>query len=517
MIRSALVRALTFPLALTVSCCSEISYDPSYRGDSPSSQGSEYRTAFHYTESEEATYTLDDLSEDMPLAKLLDIALYNNPSTRASWYAARAAAFGYHASLSSYYPLLLYSGDLTAQKTNGGATINGGGAVISSDSTDTVTGAGSSVASVSATNSTTLFDNITASYLLFDFGGRDSQAQAALYLLDQANWQHNLVMQQVMLSVITTYTNYIGNKALVAANEEDLKDALVALDAATKMRAAGLSTLTDVLSAQSTVEQTRLNLEQARGAEKTAFAELLIILGLPPEARICAVGLPEKLPVVEISGNICALIALAKQRRPDIGAAIAAVKEQEALLGVAYSAGLPTLTLNASSTNLRFLKPNRPTIRDQSISVGWSYPIFQGYYFVNTQKQIMAQIQEALADLDITVNQVSTGVVVNYYAFQTAEAGMPAAEALLEFSERAYRGMLSQYKVGTSSIIDVLNALTTLSNARAQKVINKVQWAASLANLSFAVGVLEETSGGWQDEPPQRLYNLRYTNKKSSK
>ena len=38
-------------------------------------------------------------------------------------------------------------------------------------------------------------------------------------------------MQQVMLSVLNAYTSYIGNKGLVEAYEQDLKDAQVALDA----------------------------------------------------------------------------------------------------------------------------------------------------------------------------------------------------------------------------------------------------------------------------------------------
>ena len=78
-------------------------------------------------------------------------------------------------------------------------------------------------------------------------------------------------MQQVMLSVLNAYTAYLGNKGLVTAYEQDLKDAQVALDAAKVMRTAGLATLNDVLLAQSTLEQTRTNLLQAQGAEKTAF------------------------------------------------------------------------------------------------------------------------------------------------------------------------------------------------------------------------------------------------------
>ena len=100
-------------------------------------------------------------------------------------------------------------------------------------------------------------------------------------------------MQQVMLSVLTAYTSYIGNKGLVEAYEQDLKDAQVALNATQVMKAAGLATLTDVLLAQSTLEQTRTNLYQAQGSEKTSLGEVLIAVGLPPDSKITVEDLPK--------------------------------------------------------------------------------------------------------------------------------------------------------------------------------------------------------------------------------
>lgn len=491
-------------ILLSATSCSELAYDPSVNDNAPASPAAEYRSSFKIRDTTAPTFDAGDLSKEMTLSKLLDIALYNNPSTRASWQAARAAAFNYRSALSNYYPAIDYSGNLTVQNTNGSAGF--------SDGTDDVLSAPTSLIASNSSNTpptlTTLFDAVTATYLLFDFGGRDAQAELALFTLEQANWQHNLTMQQIMLAVINAYTTYLGNKALVKAYEQTLKDAEVALEASKKMRQAGLSTLTDVLSAQTAVEQMRLNLEQSRGAEKTAFADLLILLGLPAETSLCIVDLPEKLPVVEITGTICSLLELAKESRPDIGAAIAVVKQQEAQLGIAYSAGLPTITLSGSASKLRYLKPQRKSIVDQNISIEWNYPIFQGYYYVNQQKIAQAEIERSLALLDATISQVETGVVTNYYAFITAEAGIPASAAALEYSQRAYRGFVAQYKVGASSIIDVLNSLTILSNARSQYVLTRVQWAASLANLAFSVGVLKDVELSWQEEPSKKLFQI---------
>ncbi len=502
---------LLLPFSLcTLICSCGLCYDPSITGDAPSSPGTEPHHWFSYLDPAEVPYSEEDLSKTMSLSKLLEIALYNNPSTRASWHAARSAAFGFRASLSEYYPSLALTGSLQTQISNGATSISGAGGAIF--------GGGGSSSSTSGTTTTTsptvtvntVFNELILYYLLLDFGGRDAQAMLAYQVLVQADWQHNLVMQEVILSVLTAYTTYIGNKALVIASEQNLKDAEVALRATVVQRNAGLATLTDILSAQSTYEQMRLNLEQAKGGEKTYLAELLIALGLPACTCLNVEDLPDKLPVIEIDSDVCKLIELAKEKKPDIGAAIAIVKQLQAEKTISFSAGMPIVSLNGNASRVNFLKPHRPSIFNDSVSLQWDSPIFSGFFYVNQQKQYQAQIDEALANLDVTVAQVVSGVVTNYYAFITAQASLPSSVALLESSQRAYSGLLSQYRVGTSSIVDVLSFLTILSNARAQLISVKTQWAAALANLAFSVGVLEENSGTWMDGPPKNLYQLQY-------
>lgn len=516
----------------------ELTYDPSFKSDAPSSPAAEYRAVFRNEQTYASPYTLEDLSKELALPTLLDIALYNNPSTRASWSAARAAAFGYHVALSLYYPAITYSADVTHEVVKGGnansnvataaavatTTLATTGTPLASSTGsskigNTVATAGAAAAGAvrnnsnatgSATSSSshvsTLFNQVSGSYLLLDFGGREGQVKTALALLEQANWQHNVTLQQVMLSVINGYTGYLTNKSLAKAAKQNLEDAEVAFKASEMMRKAGLATLTDVLSAQSTVEQMRLNLAQAIGAEKTAFAQFLVTLNLPADTEISVVELPEKLPFIEIEGNISSLIELAKERHPDIGAALAAVKEQQGLLAIAYSSGMPTITLNSSASRLKVLNQSTSAVTDNSISLNLNYPLFQGFFYVNRQRQIEEQIREALATVDVTTSQIISSVVASYYAFTTAEATLPSSRASLEYSARAYKGMLAQYKVGTSSILDVLNSLTTLSNARYQDILARFQWAYSLTNLAFSVGVLEDNSGGWIDDPPSKLY-----------
>ena len=475
-------------------------YDPVKRDDVPGSPGTTWeREPIVVKKTIENPFSEVDLSKEMPLSLLLDMALYNNPLTRVSWNAARASAYAWRASLSPYYPSVNYIGSLNAQTNKGSTYATSGQGIVS---------AGTPASASAQTNSTNLSNELGLTYLLLDFGGRKAAADFGREVLKASNWQHNFTMQQVMLSVLNAYTSYIGNIALVAAFQQDLKDAETALNAAQVMRRAGLATLTDVLLAQSNVEQIKTSLAQAKGAEKTSLGDLLINVGLPPDANISIENLPQKLPVVEIAGDISSLLELAKEKRPDLGVAIALIKQQEAQLALSYSNSMPNLTANATWEQIRFISPKKPSGYNETAFLELNIPIFEGYFYMNQQRQLRAQVEEALANLDAQVATVSTEVVTNYYAFTSAEAALPSSEAAVAYSERAYRGYVVQYKTGTSSILDVLNALTSLSNARSQLIVIRTQWAASLANLAFSVGVLEDSSGHWREAPPKSLTEI---------
>ncbi len=469
-------------LAFLTSC--ELSYEPTRDQAVPCNQATPWTNRGNgVKKAEPYCFSLSELSQEIPISKILDIALFNNPRTQVSWQAARAAAYGFRASLSPYYPTVTFNETLEVENNTIGAA---NGVNI------TTTTSGASAATLGPTVAT-LTSELIFSYLLFDFGGREAQVEFAGNILFAANWQHNLDIQQVILTVLTAYTSYLNYQGLVEANRQDLKDAEKAVDAAEKMFAAGLVTKTDVLQAKATRSQRQLAVIQSENAESTALGQLAVAMGLPPDTKLSVVNLPQQLPLADISGDIAELFEVAKKHRPDLGIAVAAIREQEAQLKIAISASLPQLSAFGSLNHTHFIHRPRLDGHDNILGLQLNAPIFQGFYFVNQQKQIRAQIAQAAAALDLQVTQVALDILSSYYALKTAVEQIPTTIDFLDFSERAYLGVSAQYKVGTSTIIDVLNALTVLSNARAAIVTARTSWAASRANLAFAVGILNDT------------------------
>src|SRR6184192_4152466 len=152
----------------------------------------------------------------LKLTDVIDIALRNNTATSAAWADARAAAATYGAAKGQYYPTLSVTGALT--------TIH-----------RTVASAGQQAVKQQFYGPT-----LTASWLLFDFGGRSGSIGAARNALLAADWTHNATLQSVVLAVEQAYLLYLGTKGLLDAQQTTLAEAQTNLDAAEQRHRVGL-------------------------------------------------------------------------------------------------------------------------------------------------------------------------------------------------------------------------------------------------------------------------------------
>src|SRR5207244_9615724 len=144
----------------------------------------------------------------LKLTDVIDIALRNNTATSAAWADARSAAATYGAAKGQYYPSI---------------AVNGTGTVIHR----TVASAGQQ-----AVDQKFYGPSVTASWLLFDFGGRSGSIGVAREALLAADWTHHATLQTVVLGVQQPYFLHLGTKRLLDAQQTTLAEAQTNLDAA---------------------------------------------------------------------------------------------------------------------------------------------------------------------------------------------------------------------------------------------------------------------------------------------
>jgi outer membrane protein len=410
----------------------------------------------------------------LTLPQVLDMALRNNPSTRAAWFRARAAAAQLGSKRAEYFPEIDLRGNLTRQKV---AAIGGQSTFIQ----------------------TTWGPSAALSWLLLDFGGRAADVDEARDALFAANWRHESAVQNLVLLVEDAYYGYLDAKGQLAAARASLAQARKNLDAAQSRHDAGVATIADVLQARTAFSQAQLALDVIEGRIQTIRGGLATALGLPAsyaELPIEVGDLPESIDVEAAGRAVDDLIARAESERPDLAATRADVSRAWAHMRSVRSEGLPTFGAAASAGRTFYWRPAGSPTTTYSGTLQLQVPIFPGGQKSYDTLQAREEAEAAQADFESLRQQVILQVWTSYFDLKTAAQRIGTTRTLLESAGQSEQVALGRYKEGVGSILDLLTAESALASARAQGVQARADWFQALARLAHDTGSLPESEEG---------------------
>lgn len=421
----------------------------------------------------------DPCADAMPagalnLLEVVNLALCNNPQTRAVWAGALVQAAQIGVSKASYLP---------------GATLSASGSRSSPGTGQRSYG-------------------LTLSYLLYDFGTRAANLENARQLLDAATATQDSTVQAVFLQAVQSFYQAQASQAALVAALESERAAKESFAAAEARYAAGSATPADKLQAQTAYSQATLNRITADGNLKNTSGSLANILGLDAHRNIALVAANTRIIPASFDGDVAALIDEARARRPDLQAAAAQVKAAEASADAARASGKPSISLTASTNQT---SSAGITSHGSSVGVNLSVPLFSGFASTYRIRAAEAQVETQTAQLERLRLQVALDVWTAYQTLTTATQSLRTTADLLNSAEQSERVALGRYKAGVGSILDVLNAQSALASARQQRIQSTFNWNINRAALAQAMGnldtgLLQELSGGTQqpDTNPQR-------------
>lgn len=408
---------------------------------------------------------------------VVNLALCNNPQTRAVWASLRAQAAQVGVNEANYLPSLALS---AADNHN----LSG---------------------STSGTHQRSV--GLTLSYLLYDFGSRAANLKNARQLLAAASATQDSTVQSVFIAAIQAYYQTQATQATLDAASESERVAKESLAAAEARYRIGNATPADKLQAQTAYSQATLNRITAYGSLKNAQGVLANIVGRDANFLVTL----EPVNTIAIPNNwesdINALIASARQHRPDLQAAAAQVKAAAASVDEARAADRPTISLSATANQLNSTSLNS---HGSSIGINLSVPIFSGYAPTYRVRAAEAQVEVRNSQFEQLRLQVALDVWTAYQNLTTATQSLRTTADLLNSAEQSNRVALGRYKAGVGSILDVLTAQSALASARQQRVQSTFNWNISRAILAQSLGELDvnliqtlsEVSGQSSDTNP---------------
>lgn len=314
----------------------------------------------------------------------------------------------------------------------------------------------------------------------------DAEATAAL---------RDAVRITVAARTANAYADACGYGEQVAAARHGFDLVQRSFDRSLIRRQAGALSDFDIDRDRVALEQARAAIPPYESARRAALLGLVALIGktpaeIPADAALCDTppNLAAPLPV----GDGAALL----RRRPDVRAAERQLAAATARIGVATADLYPTITLGGGVSNAASQIGGLGHASSGAFSVGpllsWSFPnILAARAHV---KQANAQSAAALARFDGTVLQALRETETALTAYDAERRRHVALLAARAGADEAQRLALIQFKAGTASILDLLQAQS------AAVVADQAVAASDQAIANDQVAVFQALGGGWDEE-----------------
>jgi outer membrane protein len=448
------------------------------------------------TEAERRYLPAIDPRKTYNLAELIDIAERSNPETRVAWERARQAAAAVGLAASAYYPYVVAAAAGGYDRafipfptlrtlpqpppTNGNlpnVEIVGGGNLV--------------------TESLLARGELTAKWLLLDFGERKATREAAREKLMMANVGFNGTHQKIVFDVTDRFYQLGTARQKVMVTQSALDAAKTVEQAAQARFDNGLATKPELLQAQQQSAQSNFDLQASLGAESDARVALIESIGLMPTVTLKVADLPAKSGVdAGTEDSVGELIAKALSQRPDLVAKLANVRSKEQEIRKIRAEYYPKVTLDAhvSETELQVSVKNSPYFGGADYTLGafltMEVPIFDGFARRYKLDMAEADLHQAENELAGARDSAARGVWKAYTDCKTALKKQDAAEKLLTASKSAFDAVLESYKQGLSTYPEVVSTERNLTAALATSHDTQAAIYTSQAALALSVGDL---------------------------
>lgn len=408
-------------------------------------------------------------NKELTLAELIDITLQNNPTTKQTWADALARAAQYGQSLSNYFPTINAETTYTRERVS-----------------TFVPGKTPGDAHFFLTKIT---PETQITYTIYDFGQTYYFSETARQALFFADFTHNRQLQNAVQNVMNAYYDYQFQLQSLSALEADLETTKTTLDAANEKFQTGVSAVSDVTQATTSYLQTKINLLSQKTALETSFANLATIAGLPAHIPFSTQKMPEDLSTNVPIPSIDSLIEMAKKNRQDLFAAEADVASKKANVSYAKSEEYPTFS--GEFDYGRNIHPGyTPEAYHFTGLLTFSVPLFKGFYYTNAIRNAKALLERSKATLEETELTISKDVAIARETLQNAKDTLDCALEYLASANERFKIVLSQYKVGTTTILDVIASQSSLADARAKKASAQRDWLSAIVGIAYSTGSL---------------------------
>ena len=293
----------------------------------------------------------------------------------------------------------------------------------------------------------------------------------------------------LVVTVVQAYYGYVVAQRKYATAQKAAAEADHFLGISQKLQNGGEVARSDVIKAQIQNNQQQRDLQDALLAMNKTRLDLAVLLFPNFDENFSVVddlGLPDPLPsFVEVQ-------AAATKNNPTLRAALATLRQSNQEVSVAWTAMLPSITLDY----FYGIDANQFAVRDRNGFRNLGYgatatlqlPIWSWGAGASKIKQADLKRQQASLELSFAQRRLLADLRSFYEETGTLRAQLELLSQTAELAADSLRLTTLRYQAGEATVLEVVDAQNTLTQARNAYDDGQVRFRVALANLQTLTG-----------------------------
>lgn len=319
--------------------------------------------------------------------------------------------------------------------------------------------------------------------------------RGAAYAEAIAKADQEVARRGLAATVTNTYYALVVADRKYATAEQGLDNANRLLSISQDLERGGEVAQADVIRFQieaNTAQQALRDAEAAMSATRLDLSVLLFPNLNQDFTVVDDLGTPPALP------SFAEVEMLARNRNPDVEAALAALRQANLSVATARTAFLPSITLDldygieANAFALYSDNTTKPGVRQPNLGYFATYavnvPVFDWGSLRSKLHQAEDQRELARVNLSFTQRQTLAKLYSYYNDALAASSGLDTLRNSAELAARNLQLVTLQYKAGEVTVPSVLDAETSLTQARNALADGQARYRSALASLQTITG-----------------------------
>jgi outer membrane protein TolC len=311
-----------------------------------------------------------------------------------------------------------------------------------------------------------------------------------------ARARSEIAARGLVLTVVQTYYRLVVAQRKYATAERAKTEAQRFFDISQKLERGGEVAHSDVIKARIQFQEQQRSLDEAELEMNRSRLELAVLVFSDFNQNFSVVDdlqIPEPLP------TFAEVQAAAANKNPELRAALAAMQAAKQEVAVAWNGFLPSLSLDylygIDATHFA-VNGIDPITRLPVHNLGYAatatlqLPIWNWGANRGKLKQADLRRRQANLELSFTQRQLLANLRSFYDEAQTSRAQLDLLESSAELAAESLHLTTLRYQAGESTVLEVVDAQNTLTQARNALNDGQSRYRVALANLQRLTGTL---------------------------